>query len=319
MAKFDLFWQSYKLLEREVIDISNVILFDDNNLSTYSLKIADLIMRVNVEIEAIAKELHQDNGGPAPANSKFLIYDSECLKFLDQSWSLSKKIVTIVYNMAFFTKPENINLRPLKEAHKTGSAAPQWKQAYQALKHDRSNSIEKASLKNLLWSLAALFLLNIYHTNYKENLGTLINKQNVDLTFGSKLFAVQAYEENQFDYQDLTTNDDNVVKSTVLVYPLKEDITKLRELEADFQSKRVERIVNELNKDQETLAGLTQQANPSEAIQDFVTKKLKESFASDFNTIGFELRQFPPKIRYVAELNKNQFLQTASTSPSSTQ
>lgn len=314
MATYDLFWQSYIMIEKEVLDISNIILFDDNNLNVYSLKIADLIMRVNVEIEALAKELHVANSGPAPANPPHLMYDTDCLKYLDSIWTLSKKEVDIVYNMAFFTKPENKSFHPLREAHKMGDDGPKWKQAYQALKHDRSNSMGKATLKNLLRSMAALFLLNIYHSNYKEEIGTLIQKRNIDLTLGSKLFAVKAYEEKQFDLENLKAKNQNVKESTVIVYPDPVDVKKLRDAESQYNSERMKRIVEvELKDDQEfqtlLLEAIQNKENPetNSKIQSFINKKLSENIIFDIQKYGREVVRATTAIHYMAELNKNQF------------
>lgn len=80
------------MLEKELIDMASNILIDDAQANVYSLKIADLITRANIEIEAIAKHLHKLTEGPAPATPPHLMYDTDCLKHLDKIWSLSKRL-----------------------------------------------------------------------------------------------------------------------------------------------------------------------------------------------------------------------------------
>ena len=54
----NLYWPIYKNLEREFIELSNWIHIDDNQLSIYSVKISELLIRCSVEIESISKDLY---------------------------------------------------------------------------------------------------------------------------------------------------------------------------------------------------------------------------------------------------------------------
>ena len=53
----NLYWPIYKKIEKEIVELSNHIHFDDNQLSVYSVKIVELLIRCVVEIEAISKDL----------------------------------------------------------------------------------------------------------------------------------------------------------------------------------------------------------------------------------------------------------------------
>lgn len=92
------------------------------------------------------------------------------------------------------TKDEKKILRPLKEAHKRSGTY--WEKAYQAVKHDRYESLKYGNVKALLNSLAALYLLNLYYRNdswdikYNE-----LSKQ--DFSMGSSIFSVPAPEVGQ--------------------------------------------------------------------------------------------------------------------------
>ena len=54
----NLYWPIYKKIEKEIVELSNHIHFDDNQLSVYSVKIVELLIRCVVEIEAISKDLY---------------------------------------------------------------------------------------------------------------------------------------------------------------------------------------------------------------------------------------------------------------------
>ena len=57
------FWNSYRRLEKEVLTLSEDIHFDDAQVSVYSSKIGDLLVRTAIEVESLAKVLYFDNGG----------------------------------------------------------------------------------------------------------------------------------------------------------------------------------------------------------------------------------------------------------------
>lgn len=52
-----LYWQVFKNLEREFQELADTIYINDAQQEVYSMKIADLLIRTVIEIEALAKEL----------------------------------------------------------------------------------------------------------------------------------------------------------------------------------------------------------------------------------------------------------------------
>jgi len=46
----NLYWSVYKNLEKEVLELSNQIHIDDEQLNVYSIKISELLIRCSVEI-----------------------------------------------------------------------------------------------------------------------------------------------------------------------------------------------------------------------------------------------------------------------------
>ena len=101
------YWTVYKNLEKELIELSNLIHIDDNQLTIYSVKIAELLLRTSVEIESISKTLYFQNGGTKP-NDINLFFDTDCLDLLETKFQLSKKQVQVSAPNFYFSLPEQI-------------------------------------------------------------------------------------------------------------------------------------------------------------------------------------------------------------------
>ena len=205
MNKSNMLWQSYLNLEKEAINLSKYIYFTDeyidlknkkteSQLYTFSPYIADLLVECCVQIEAISKELYFENGGDKERGNTFIRFDEDCLKLIDKKWNTHEKEVNVIASSFNLVKDENRILRLLKEAHKRKGTY--WEKAYQAVKHDRYNSLPYGNIRAFLRALAALYLLNIYYRNE-----ILIVKysdiHNMDFSMGSEIFSVNPPHVNQ--------------------------------------------------------------------------------------------------------------------------
>lgn len=206
MDKASMFWQTYLNLESEILDLSKYIYITDtttkidnktkkvksviceNQLETYSNYIADLLIRCCVEIEAISKELYFDNGGVKTRGDKNIYFDTDCLALLNKKWEISNKVVMVVASNFNLIKDENRILTPLNKADERSKTV--WTKAYQAVKHDRYNSLYQGNIKALLHAMAALYLLNIYYRNIKLSV-KCTDMYKLDMSFGSKLFSLK--------------------------------------------------------------------------------------------------------------------------------
>ena len=108
----NLYWSVYKNLEKEFLKLSDYIYFSDDQLGTYSVFIADLIVRCSVEIEALSKELYGMLGGnmlpvDSQGNARDLYFDTDCLALLEQKWILSKKQIVVSAANFYFTDDKN--------------------------------------------------------------------------------------------------------------------------------------------------------------------------------------------------------------------
>lgn len=191
----NLYWPVYKNLEEEFLKLAGYIHFSDDQLGTYSMFIADLIVRCSVEIEALSKELYRMLGGnmsptDSQGNARDLYFDTDCLDLLEKTWFLGKKQIAVSALSYYCTKTENKILTPLHKACKRGASGSKWKQAYQAVKHDKRGSLKKASIENLLHAMGALYILNLYYQDEKIDLGRIYqNNCNFDNRLGSEIFS----------------------------------------------------------------------------------------------------------------------------------
>lgn len=185
----NLFWNAYKSLERELLDLASTIHIDDKQKSTYSTRIANLLVSTAAEIETISKELYWKNGGSEEEKDK-PCFDKDCLKYLNKKWNITEKEVYIYCPQIYLEKEERL-LIPLKNAEKWGKKGSKWKQAYNEVKHNRANSLKKhGNIENFINALAALFILNVYYKNQTFGLGYDKDGKTFDSTIGSDVFQV---------------------------------------------------------------------------------------------------------------------------------
>lgn len=190
-----LYWQVYLNLEREFLELSDTIYINDEQQDVYSMKIADMLIRTVIEIEALSKELYLTNGGAVVPDEE-MYFDTVCMAHLDGLWNLDKKVVQVVSPGIYFEKEENRILRPLHKASKRGTSSSDWNKAYQAVKHNRVKELPKGSIKNLLHGLAALYVLNLYYRDEKFSGLSNSEKASLNTGFGSRLFAVKVHKDN---------------------------------------------------------------------------------------------------------------------------
>lgn len=209
-----MFWQSYLMIEKEILEIAKFVYFDDekhdHNLNVYSPYIADLLVKVCVEIEAISKEIYLELGGDKQADDNTLMFDTDCLKLIDIKYKTSQKLVLVSCPLFNITKKENMMFKPLKEAHKRGGT--RWERAYQAVKHNRYNSLREGTILNLLKATGALYLLNIYCKYEKERI--ILKYAEIDYfnySLGSSIFAVKKPDKSY------VSKIDNQVTSNQLI------------------------------------------------------------------------------------------------------
>lgn len=303
------FWNAYKRLEKEVLELSEYIHVSDDQLDVYSLKIGDLLVRTAIEAETLVKLLYHENGGTKPSG-KDLYFDTDCFKLLEDKWTLSKKTIIVTAPSFFLTGSRT--LCPLHKAYKRGTSSSKWQVAYQAVKHDRVNNQKSGNVGNLLLALGALYILNIYYRG--SNFPNVIDEtaSNIDWGLGSELFSVKISPETiGKSVKDIYVKKDDYDESIYLVKHTDDTAKKMVELFDDIQ--------NEVNKN--TSFGLTDRFNELkdagviQVDKDNMIEQLKkvyndlhdENFRKELEKRKMEIHQVFLQLKLEAVLNTNQY------------
>jgi hypothetical protein len=168
----NLYWPVYKNLEKEVIELSYSVNFDDIQFKyhkdnagkyiktpVYSIKIGDLLVRCCTEIEALIQELtrgkDEDVRKTPTVDSERPITTGCKLKYLHSIWGLDKKAVIISCISMYFMDQENKYFFPFQY---TKDGYDDYYSAYNAIKHNRNNkTIYKGNIRYLLRAMASLY------------------------------------------------------------------------------------------------------------------------------------------------------------------
>lgn len=304
--KNNLYWNVYKSLERELLAIAEIIHIDDCQLNVYSMKIADLLIRTSIEIESISKELYFREGGTKP-DDKDLYFDTDCLALLELKWNLSKKVVMISSPMLYLEEDDNLYLTPLHKAHKRGTSSSDWQKAYQAVKHNRTRSLNKGNLKHFIRSLGALFILNLYYQNQSFDLGSNNTENLFDSSIGSSIFSIQLHPFPGIDVSGGYKKNENYEKCIYLIQATDETKELARKAIENVNDKIMSEAISRM---QHELSQITEPL-PVNVLTEKIKKSIEQHREQCTFTIAKEngamLARAFNSVRYEAVLNRNQY------------
>lgn len=296
----NLYWPVYKRLESELISMTSYIKFDDDQTEVYSDKFLEILIRTSIEIEAISKDLYLKYGGDEIDPEAEMYFDTVCLDYLEKKFNLSKKCVMINGISVSFIKDENINLTPLKKANKRSTSGAKWKQAYQAVKHNRSKNYKLGNMKNCISAMAALYLLNLY---YKDEVVQFVDQKEVnsfDQTQGSDIFCIMVSKGNSFN-----GSIDIDERSVYCINYTKDFVENWEKKQAELNRLIFEQIANE----KEIIAAINSGELKVEDIFDL--SKVKKCISDDrftsilrTATIKININQVIQNQKFYAYLNK---------------
>lgn len=188
LVKSNMFWTIYKKLEKEVVELSYFIHFSDeqrndkgSQIWTYSNQIADLLVSICVQIEAIFLELNKNEFKFTTDKVGTVISE------IDNKLGLSAKQVRIISKNMYFNDVNGLGNNFAPMAYKQGDENDYYS-AYCAAKHNRLNALHKANINVLIRALAALFVLNVYYSFENIEIDEI---SEFDFTLGSDIFMVK--------------------------------------------------------------------------------------------------------------------------------
>lgn len=305
----NLYWTVYKNLERELIELSNLVHVDDKQLEIYSIKITELIIRTVVEVESISKELYFQNGG-TKQNDKDLFFDTDCLDLLENNWLLSKKQVQVSAPNFYFKLIENKILTPLNKANKRGTSSSDWLRAYQAVKHNRSNSLTKGNLRHLIRALAALYILNLYYKNNLYEFGKDETGTNFDSSLGSTIFSIKTHKNYTISVDTEYSKNNDFDECIYLFKSTETTRTEAQNYLKIFNDKINDRATSLLLQEIEKGFSGIQNRN-QEQIQEKITSTFEKIKRDNITAVANEnsllLKKAFDELKYEAVLNKQQY------------
>lgn len=223
------YWNSYRLLESQLLRLSHSICFDDDQIDVYSSELADIINSACIKIESLAKDIYEEHiwpfqmdAGVVPPSctlKKFKPekwtrddwkFDYNCLREIDIKYALSKKRIELKTERFLFHKFGS-TLLPFgtlsKEKQRGGYweyskrdpwqmdtnklQIVSWLESYQAIKHNYIQSIpEHGTIKNAIMTLAAFYLLAVFCSCLPSRQFEVEEKGGrILLDFGSEMFS----------------------------------------------------------------------------------------------------------------------------------
>lgn len=148
-------WNYFLAIEQDVINLSRYLEFCTDNFSAYSIEIARIIMTSTQEIDVIMKQICKTKNNPSRSEAGYRRFIPTIYpKLMDREIEISKC---------------ELNFKPFEKWKL--NQTPEWWTANNKIKHERSTHFSKASLINMLNSVCALMLTNLYfyHSENKLN------------------------------------------------------------------------------------------------------------------------------------------------------
>lgn len=285
----NMYWNVYRGLEKELLALADVITINDQQKDVYSVKIASLLLRTAVEIESVSKKLYKMNGGEK--DSSQALFDVDCIGMLNQLWRIEHRFVT-VSSPYIYLGEENRTFAPLKNCSKMGDGT--WKKAYQAVKHDRENNLERGNVLNLIKALGALCILNIYLMDETVELGA-DPFGTFDCSRGSEIFSLHVDRQVSYD------NNGNAVPgidSDHCTYIIHVEQTTL-----DKVNEAVSQINGEIAK--RTMMAVRDRVDRGESLSEEDVKRVANDLMVPTARENYRiLHEATQGLRYIAELNK---------------
>ena len=219
---------------------------DDNQLGVYSLEMADIICNVFASIEGLSKDIYKylsnKETGIKPlieheeqrmncikdtkAERREPKFDEDALKSLDLIWDLSSKKIEVSSDLIFFTKELSL-INPLNKIICGNDRS--LNDAYQSIKHNRIANIKKATVKNVIEALGALYILCLYGKyavkpvttdEYMSPELSLVDLySNFNQLHDSKLFVSEPFNviiDNLESLEEMSDNQNNVEQDKIL-------------------------------------------------------------------------------------------------------
>ena len=141
-------WRYYKLLEKSFVDILLYVELDKRNYSTFSYEFVRQLQSIGAEVDSVLKVI-------------CVFENNERKTMTDYCPLVLKKYADITTREIMVRDMKIVPFCNWKKSNPTSSLF--WYEAYNETKHGRTGDFRKANLKNTLYALAGLYLLEMYY------------------------------------------------------------------------------------------------------------------------------------------------------------
>lgn len=170
--------------------LSRYVEINTSNYKTYSTELAKILMTATQEIDVLLKSI-------------CCIIDSsrkpDNLKIKDYFKIISKSCYRDILTEKFYIPRFSLEFTPYSNWNE--ECSPNWWTANNKVKHDRASSFERANLENVINSLGALLVTNLYYYKVireKEKLPQSIKKIINDIGFSDKYSSLFQLSEDYY-------------------------------------------------------------------------------------------------------------------------
>ena len=159
-------WNFFLSLEKDLETLSRYVDFCDSNFECYSLEMARILLAASSEVDVIAKQLCRKIDINSSADS--------INQYRNEIKSAYPKFPNFKVSISRF----GLNLTPWEKWNES-NGVPVWWTAYNKVKHHRDTDFHQANLKNVLNSVAGLFVITLYFYKDKAENAELIPMQSL--------------------------------------------------------------------------------------------------------------------------------------------
>ncbi len=135
-------------MEEDVNKLSRYIEFHPDNFNVFSIELVRLYLSICSEVDVVIKEL-----------CKKVTPESKTSRINEYKAVIKPQLDTFI-NQSAISSEHIIHFMPWKDWN--GEKNPEWWTTYNKVKHNRTEHYSKATLKNVLEALAALYVVNLY-------------------------------------------------------------------------------------------------------------------------------------------------------------
>ncbi len=148
------YWNYFLALEEDFIELSRFIEFNTNNFKTYSIELAHLLLTSSSEIDVLLKQI-----------CSLIAPNTKVKNIYDYRVALKSNLQTHIFD-SFITEKIYIpryNLEFTPWASWKNDDSPDWWHSYNNVKHKRDISFKEANLENVINSISALLIVEVYY------------------------------------------------------------------------------------------------------------------------------------------------------------